>query len=69
MMILLIDELTKSEPIFKGIIYCLLRAASSDILGIVFRGLWKEFNDVYCEVNLIVKLLCELHNVNMYVLE
>ena len=23
MMILLIDELTKSEPIFKGIIYCL----------------------------------------------
>ena len=57
MMILLIDELTKSEPIFKGIIYCLSRAASSDILGIVFRGLWKEFNDVYCEVNLIVKLL------------
>ena len=31
MMILLIDELTKSEPIFKGIIYCLSRAASSDI--------------------------------------
>ena len=58
MMILLIDELTKTEPIFKGIIYCLSRAASSDILGIVFRGLWKEFNDVYCEVNLIVKLLC-----------
>ena len=45
MMILLIDELTKSEPIFKGIIYCLLRAASSDILGIVFKGLWKEFNE------------------------
>ena len=31
MMILLIDELTKSEPIFKG------------IRG--FRGLWKEFNE------------------------
>ena len=45
MMILLVDELTKSEPIFKGIIYCLSRAASSDILGIVFRGLWKEFNE------------------------
>ena len=40
MTILLIDELTKSEPIFKGIIYCLSRAASSDILGIVFRGFW-----------------------------
>ena len=40
MMILLIDELTKSEPIFKGIIYCLSSAASSDILGIVFRGFW-----------------------------
>ena len=45
MMILLIDELTKSKPIFKGIIYCLLRAACSDISGIVFRGLWKEFNE------------------------
>ena len=39
MMILLIDELTKSEPIFKGIIYCLLRAACSNIYwNIVFIG-------------------------------
>ena len=47
MMILLIDELTKSEPIFKGIIYCLSRAASSNIYWDIvfiedfgFRGLW-----------------------------